>query len=63
VRLQDVHKSFRGFLEGMKEREVLKILQRLDVLERENPELYRKVMFESLARAHVEQKTRCRCDL
>jgi len=47
----------------MKEREVLKILRRLDVLERENPELYQKVMFESLARAHVEKKTRFRCEL
>lgn len=47
----------------MKESKSLKILRRLDVLERENPELYRKVMFESLARVHVEKKERCRCEL
>jgi len=63
VRLQDVHKSFRRFAEEMNEKEVLRILRRLDEIERENPELYRKVMFESLARAHVEQKERrCSCN-
>jgi len=48
----------------MKEKEVLRILRRLDEIERENPELFAKIMHGSLARhANVEQKTRCRCDL
>jgi len=70
VRLQDVHKSFRGFAEGMKEKELLRILRRLDEIERENPELYQKIMFgphgsdvNITAIAVMEKKERCRCDL
>lgn len=54
-------------MKKVSQREVLEILRRLGVLERENPELFAKIMCEERSNLSgsnpvVEEKTRCRCE-